>query len=137
MISFQNKIFRFSIEIHKLTRQYVCGIIVFVMLLMAGPLETSAEVQKYNVVTDEFYGLNAERVLLVSTADEADKKVLVNGKCKSRADTEIYLEDDPINAREKWFIISENENIEPDMQICLTGNLPAWFEKVAMTNQKP
>ena len=137
MISFQNKIVRVSTEIHKLTRQYVCGIIVFVMLLMAGPLETSAEVQKYNVVTDEFYGLNAERVLLVSTADEADKKVLVNGKCKSRADTEIYLEDDPINAREKWFIISENENIEPDMQICLTGNLPAWFEKVAMTNQKP
>ena len=137
MISFQNKIFRVSTEIHKLSRQYVCGILVFVMLLMAGPLETSAEVQKYNVVTDEFYGLNAERVLLVSTADEADKKVLVNGKCKSRADTEIYLEDDPINAREKWFIISENENIEPDMQICLTGNLPAWFEKVAMTNQKP
>ena len=137
MISFQNKIFRVSTEIHKLTRQYVCGIIVFVMLLMAGPLETSAETQKYNVVTDEFYGLNAERVLLVSTADEADKKVLVNGKCKSRADTEIYLEDDPINAREKWFIISENENIEPDMQICLTGNLPAWFEKVAMTNRKP
>ena len=137
MISFQNKIFRVSTEIHKLTRQYVCGIIVFVMLLMAGPLETSAETQKYNVVTDEFYGLNAERVLLVSTADEADKKVLVNGKCKSRADTEIYLEDDPINAREKWFIISEKENIEPDIQICLTGNLPAWFEKVAMTNQKP
>ena len=137
MISFQSRIFGVSQKIHKLTRQYVCGIIVFVMLLMAGPLETSAEVQKYNVVTDEFYGLNAERVLLVSTADEADKKVLVNGKCKSRADTEIYLEDDPINAREKWFIISENENIEPDMQICLTGNLPAWFEKVAMTNQKP
>ena len=110
---------------------------MFVMLLIAVPLETSAEVQKYNVVTDEFYGLNAERILLVSTADDADKKVFVTGKCKSRAPTEIYLEDDPINAREKWFIISENENIEPDMQICLTGNLPAWFEKVAMTNQKP
>ena len=137
MTSLQNKSFRVSPEIHKLTRQCVCGIIVFVMLLMAGPLETSAEVQKYNVVTDEFYGLNAERILLVSTADDADKKVFVTGKCKSRAATEIYLENDTINAREKWFILSDKDNIEPDMHICLTGNLPAWFEKVAITHRNP
>ena len=114
--------------------QDILKLVMALILVVTSPRSANAIVQQYNVVTDEFYGLNAERVLLVSTADEADKKVLVNGKCKSRADTEIYLEDDPINAREKWFIISENENIEPDMQICLTGNLPAWFEKVALTN---
>ena len=134
---FQDHGFRFPHRIHKLIKQYFCGTFVCMMLLMGFPLETSAEVQKYNVVTDEFYGLNAERILLVSTADDADKKVFVTGKCKSRAATEIYLENDTINAREKWFILSDKDNIEPDMHICLTGNLPAWFEKVAITHRNP
>ena len=53
---------------------------------------------------------------------------------QSRGPTEIYLEDDPINAREKWYILSEKDDIKADMQICITGNLPAWFEKVALIN---
>ena len=117
-----------------LFRSIIAKSAILLILLLAIPTATQAEIQKYNVVTDEFYGLNAERILLVPTAEEADRKILMTGKCKSRGPTEIYLEDDPINAREKWYILSEKDDIKADMQICITGNLPAWFEKVALTN---
>ena len=115
-------------------RSIIAKSAILLILLLAIPTSTQAEIQKYNVVTDEFYGLNAERILLVPTAEEADRTILMTGKCKSRGPTEIYLEDDPINAREKWYILSEKDDIKADMQICITGNLPAWFEKVALTN---
>ena len=107
------------------------GLILTTILLMALPTRANANTQKYNVVTDEFYGLNAERILLVPVADEADQTVLVTGKCTSRAPSDLYLEDGPENAKEKWFIVTEKDQIEPDQTICLTGNLPAWFEKTA------
>ena len=119
---------------YTLFRSIIAKSAILLILLLAIPTATQAEIQKYNVVTDEFYGLNAERILLVPSAEEADRMILMTGKCKSRGPTEIYLEDDPINAREKWYILSEKDDIKPDMQICITGNLPAWFEKVALTN---
>ena len=119
---------------YALFRSIIAKSAILLILLLAIPTATQAEIQKYNVVTDEFYGLNAERILLVPTAEEADRKILMTGKCKSRGPTEIYLEDDPINAREKWYILSEKDDIKPDMQICITGNLPAWFEKAALIN---
>ena len=119
---------------YALFRSIIAKSAILFILLLAIPTATQAEIQKYNVVTDEFYGLNAERILLVPTAEEADRKILMTGKCKSRGPTEIYLEDDPINAREKWYILSEKDDIKADMQICITGNLPAWFEKVALIN---
>ena len=121
-------------NLHKyiaLIKQYAWRSILSLILLLTAPLASYAGVQEYNIVTDEFYGLNAERVLLVPTAEEADQIILMTGKCKSRGATELYLEDDPVNAREKWFIISEVGDFKPDKEICLTGNLPAWFEKVA------
>ncbi len=107
------------------------GLILTTILLMTLPSRANANTQKYNVVTDEFYGLNAERILLVPVADEADQTVLMTGKCTSRAPSDLYLEDGPENAKEKWFIVTEKDHIEPDQTICLTGNLPAWFEKTA------
>ena len=107
------------------------GLILTTILLMTLPSRANANTQKYNVVTDEFYGLNAERILLVPVADEADQTVLMTGKCTSRAPSDLYLEDGPENAKEKWFIVTEKDQIEPDQTICLTGNLPAWFEKTA------
>ena len=119
---------------YALIRKIIAKLTLLLILLLAVPNSSQAEVQQYNVVTDEFYGLNAERILLVPTPEEADQIILMTGKCKSRGPTEIYLEDDPINAREKWYILSEKDDIKADMQICITGNLPAWFEKVALTN---
>ena len=119
---------------YALIRKIIAELTFLLILLLAVPNASQAEVQQYNVVTDEFYGLNAERILLVPTPEEADQIILMTGKCKSRGPTEIYLEDDPINAREKWYILSDKDNVNPDMQICITGNLPAWFEKVALTN---
>ena len=107
------------------------GLILTTILLMALPARANANTQKYNVVTDEFYGLNAERILLVPVADAADQTVLMTGKCTSRAPSDLYLEDGPENAKEKWFVVTEKDHIEPDQTICLTGNLPAWFEKTA------
>ena len=107
------------------------GLILTTILLMALPAKANANTQKYNVVTDEFYGLNAERILLVPIADAADQTVLMTGKCTSRAPSDLYLEDGPENAKEKWFVVTEKDHIEPDKTICLTGNLPAWFEKTA------
>ena len=107
------------------------GLILTTILLTGLPTRANANTQKYNVVTDEFYGLNAERILLVPVADEADQTVLVTGKCTSRAPSDLYLEDGPENAKEKWFIVTEKDHIEPDQTICLSGNLPAWFEKTA------
>ena len=105
--------------------------ILSVILLLVSPTRSAAIIQKYNVVTDEFYGLNAERILLVPFADAADKTVLMTGKCTSRAATDLYLENGPENAKEKWFIITNEDNTQPDQKICITGNLPAWFEKTA------
>ncbi len=107
------------------------SLILTTILLMALPARANANTQKYNVVSDEFYGLNAERILLVPVADEADQTVLMTGKCTSRAPSDLYLEDGPENAKEKWFVVTEKDHIEPDQTICLTGNLPAWFEKTA------
>ena len=107
------------------------GLILTTILLMSSPTRANANTQKYNVVTDEFYGLNAERILLVPVADAADQTVLMTGKCTSRAPSDLYLEDGPENAKEKWFVVTEKDHIEPDQTICLTGNLPAWFEKTA------
>ena len=107
------------------------GLILTTILLMALPARANANTQKYNVVTDEFYGLNAERILLVPLADAADQTVLMTGKCPSRAPSDLYLEDGPENAKEKWFVVTEKDHIEPDQTICLSGNLPAWFEKTA------
>ena len=121
-----------SLKSFQILKQYTWQSILVLVLLVIAPIAAKAEVQEYNLVTDEFYGLNAERVLLVSTPEEADRKVLLTGKCKSRGITDIYLEEDPINARETWFVVSENDDNEPDLKICLTGNLPAWFEKVAL-----
>ena len=110
---------------------YTWGLIIVATLLLATPTSVNAKTQKYNVVTDEFYGLNAERILLVPVADAADQTVLMTGKCPSRAPSDLYLEDGPENAKEKWFVVTEKDHIEPDQTICLTGNLPAWFEKTA------
>ncbi len=101
------------------------------LLIISFPALTHAEIIDYNIVTDEFYGLNAERVLLVSNPDDADKRVRVIGKCKGRGATELFLEDDPTNAREKWFVVSGESDLEPDLSICLSGNAPNWFEKAA------
>ena len=95
------------------------------------PASTGAEIVEFNVVTDEFYGLNAERVLLVSNKDDADKRVKVIGKCKGRGATDLFLEDDPTNARENWFVVSRDSDLEPDLTICLSGNAPNWYEKAA------
>ena len=121
-------------KINNSIHQDILKLVMALILVVTSPRSVNAIVQQYNVVTDEFYGLNAERILLVPTPEEADQIILMTGKCKSRGPTEIYLEDDPINAREKWYILSDKDNINPDMQICITGNLPAWFEKVALTN---
>ena len=107
------------------------SLILAAFLLLASPTRANASTQKYNVVTDEFYGLNAERILLVPVADEADQTVLMTGKCPSRAPGDLYLEDGPENAKEKWFVVTEKDHIEPDQTICLSGNLPAWFKKTA------
>ena len=95
------------------------------------PVSTNAEIIEYNVVTDEFYGLNAERVLLVSNKDAADKKVKVIGKCKGRGAIDLFLEEDPTNARENWFVVTRESDLEPDITICLSGNAPSWYEKAA------
>ena len=101
------------------------------LLIISFPALARAEIIDYNIVTDEFYGLNAERVLLVSNPDDADKRVRVIGKCKGRGATELFLEYDPTNAREKWFVVSGESDLEPDLSICLSGNAPNWFEKAA------
>ena len=108
--------------------------IILILIIISSPKPAKAEIQSYNVVTDEFYGINAERILLVSDRDEADHMVLMTGKCKSRAPTELYLESDPVNAKEKWFVVIAEDEFKADLQICLTGNLPAWFEKVSQAN---
>ena len=107
------------------------SLILAAFLLLASPTKANASTQKYNVVTDEFYGLNAERILLVPVADEADQTVLMTGKCTSRAASDLYLEDGPENSKEKWFVVTEKDHIKPDQTICLTGNLPDWFKKTA------
>ena len=106
-------------------------IISLALVLAIFPASTHANVIEYNIVTDEFYGLNAERVLLVSDKDDADRKVKVVGKCKGRGATDLFLEDDPTNAREHWFIVSRESDLEPDLTICLSGNAPNWYEKAA------
>ena len=106
-------------------------IISLALLLAIFPASTHADVIEYNIVTDEFYGLNAERVLLVSDKDDADRKVKVVGKCKGRGATDLFLEDDPTNAREHWFIVSSESDLKPDLTICLSGNAPNWYEKAA------
>ena len=106
-------------------------IISLALVLAIFPASTHADVIEYNIVTDEFYGLNAERVLLVSDKDDADRKVKVVGKCKGRGATDLFLEDDPTNAREHWFIVSRESDLEPDLTICLSGNAPNWYEKAA------
>ncbi len=105
--------------------------IFFAIIIAIFPTSINAEVVEFNIVTDEFYGLNAERVLLVSNKDDADRKVKVIGKCKGRGATDLFLEDDPTNARENWFIVSRESNLEPDLTICLSGNAPNWHEKAA------
>ena len=106
-------------------------IISLALVLAIFPASTHADIIEYNIVTDEFYGLNAERVLLVSDKDDADRKVKVVGKCKGRGATDLFLEDDPTNAREHWFIVSRESDLEPDLTICLSGNAPNWYEKAA------
>ena len=106
-------------------------IISLSLVLAIFPASTHADVIEYNIVTDEFYGLNAERVLIVSDKDDADRKVKVVGKCKGRGATDLFLEDDPTNAREHWFIVSRESDLEPDLTICLSGNAPNWYEKAA------
>ena len=106
-------------------------IISLALVLAIFPASTHADVIEYNIVTDEFYGLNAERVLLVSDKVDADRKVKVVGKCKGRGATDLFLEDDPTNAREHWFIVSRESDLEPDLTICLSGNAPNWYEKAA------
>ena len=106
-------------------------IILLALVLLILPASTNAEVIEYNIVTDEFYGLNAERILLVASKDDADRKVKVIGKCKGRGATDLFLEDDPTNAREKWFVVSGESDLQPDLSICLSGNAPNWFEKAA------
>ena len=106
-------------------------IISLALVLAIFPASTHADVIEYNIVTDEFYGLNAERVLLVSDKDDADRTVKVVGKCKGRGATDLFLEDDPTNAREHWFIVSIKSDLEPDLTICLSGNAPNWYEKAA------
>ena len=108
------------------------GIIILLPLLLTSyPSLINAETVEYNIVTDEFYGLNAERILLVANPDAADKKVKVVGRCKGRGATDLYLEDDPTNARESWFVVSSSSDLVPDLSICLSGNAPDWFEKAA------
>ena len=109
------------------------GMILGAVLLLISPTSANANAntQKYNIVTDEFYGLNAERILLVPDADAADQTVLMTGKCPSRAPSDLYLEDGPENAKGKWFVVTEKDHIEPDQTICLSGNLPAWLDKTA------
>ena len=106
-------------------------IISLALVLAIFPASTHADVIEYNIVTDEFYGLNAERVLLVSDKVDADRKVKVVGKCKGRGATDLFLEDDPTNAREHWFIVSRESDLDPDLTICLSGNAPNWYEKAA------
>jgi len=111
---------------------FLINLIISIALAVAiFPSTTQAEVIEYNIVTDEFYGLNAERVLLVSNKDDADKKVKVIGKCKGRGATDLFLEDDPTNAREHWFVVSRESDLEPDLSICISGNAPNWYEKAA------
>ena len=110
---------------------YAWGLIITAGLLLTAPTSVNASTQKYNVVTDEFYGVNAERILLVPVADAADQTVLMTGRCPSRAPSDLYLEDGPENAKEKWFVVTEKDHIEPDQTICLSGNLPDWFKKTA------
>ena len=105
--------------------------ILFALFFTSFPAFTKAEIVDYNIVTDEFYGLNAERILLVSDPIDADRRVRVVGKCKGRGATDLYLEDDPTNARETWFVVSRDSDLEPDLSICLSGNAPSWFEKAA------
>ena len=105
--------------------------ILFALFFTSFPAFTKAEIVDYNIVTDEFYGLNAERILLVSDPIDADQRVRVVGKCKGRGATDLYLEDDPTNARETWFVVSRDSDLEPDLSICLSGNAPSWFEKAA------
>ena len=114
-----------------MSRVLINLIISLALALAIFPASTHAETIEYNIVTDEFYGLNAERGLLVSNPDDADKRVRVIGKCKGRGATELFLEDDPTNAREKWFVVSGESDLEPDLSICLSGNAPNWFEKAA------
>jgi len=106
-------------------------IIFLALVLLILPASTNAEVIEYNIVTDEFYGLNAERILLVASKDDADRKVKVIGKCKGRGATDLFLEDDPTNARENWFVLSPESNFEPDLSICISGNRPNWHKKAA------
>ena len=117
-------------DIKNLFHQDILKLVMALILVVTSPRSANAIVQQYNVVTDEFYGLNAERILLVQDTETADKTVLMTGRCKSRAPTDLYLEDDPVNAKEKWFIISKGDNVKADLEICLTGNLPAWSEKI-------
>ena len=112
--------------------QLLVSLIISLRLVLAiFPASSRSEVIEYNIVTDEFYGLNAERVLLVSNKDDADKKVKVIGKCKGRGATDLFLEDDPTNAREQWFVVSRESDLDPDLTICLSGNAPKWYEKAA------
>ena len=117
-------------KINNSIHQDILKLVMALILVVTSPRSANAIVQQYNVVTDEFYGLNAERILLVQDTETADKTVLMTGRCKSRAPTDLYLEDDPVNAKEKWFIVSKEDNIKADLEICLTGNLPAWSEKI-------
>ena len=103
----------------------------FALFFVSFPGLTNANTIEYNIVTDEFYGLNADRILLVSNPDVADKRVKVVGRCKGRGATDLYLEDDPTNARETWFVVNSSSDLEPDLSICLSGNAPSWFEKAA------
>ena len=120
-------------KINNSIHQDILKLVMALILVVTSPRSANAIVQQYNVVTDEFYGLNAERILLVQDTETADKTVLMTGRCKSRAPTDLYLEDDPVNAKEKWFIVSKEDSIKADLEICLTGNLPAWSEKILST----
>ena len=120
-------------KINNSIHQDILKLVMALILVVTSPRSANAIVQQYNVVTDEFYGLNAERILLVQDTETADKTVLMTGRCKSRAPTDLYLEDDPVNAKEKWFIIPKGDNVKADLEICLTGNLPAWSEKILST----
>ena len=103
----------------------------FVIDIGLYPSISIADTIEYNIVTDEFYGLNAKRILLVSRLEDADQIVSVIGKCNSRAQNDLYLEEDPINASEKWYQVSTSSNIKPDLRICLSGNAPSWYQKAS------
>ena len=61
----------------------------FALFFASFPALTNAETIEYNIVTDEFYGLNAERSLLVSPPDVAATRGKGVGRGKGRGATEL------------------------------------------------